>query len=209
MHKLLRRSPSPPILCSAAVNNNPILPSFSLPFTTTTTTTTTTTSFLSLGFKKKTRPFLAPASAAATPNALLRHYLSRLFFFFSFSGLYRRFCLCCCRDLGFGREASEKGSAVGEGMAGNPDLSTITGVGPRNLTGIKASVVTDYVLKILDLEICADTLVGDEMRTCIFGGQKKRLTTGKMHSQNNMPYSRNETPKIMKKLLIFVFSKLL
>ncbi|KAF7141988.1 hypothetical protein RHSIM_Rhsim06G0102500 [Rhododendron simsii] len=50
------------------------------------------------------------------------------------SGLYCCFCLCCCRDLGFGREASEKGSAVGEGMAENPDLLTITGVGPRNLS---------------------------------------------------------------------------
>ncbi|KAG5551933.1 hypothetical protein RHGRI_010140 [Rhododendron griersonianum] len=48
------------------------------------------------------------------------------------------------------------------------------------LEGQEASVVTDYVLKILDLEICADTLVGDEMRRGISGGQKKRLTTGEM-----------------------------
>ncbi|KAI8558580.1 hypothetical protein RHMOL_Rhmol04G0105600 [Rhododendron molle] len=48
------------------------------------------------------------------------------------------------------------------------------------LEGQEASVVTDYVLKILDLEICADTLVGDEMWRGISGGQKKRLTTGEM-----------------------------
>ncbi|XP_058208544.1 pleiotropic drug resistance protein 1-like isoform X1 [Rhododendron vialii] len=48
------------------------------------------------------------------------------------------------------------------------------------LEGQEASVVTDYVLKILDLEICADNLVGDEMRRGISGGQKKRLTTGEM-----------------------------
>ncbi|MQM16082.1 hypothetical protein Taro_049036, partial [Colocasia esculenta] len=41
-------------------------------------------------------------------------------------------------------------------------------------------VVTDYILKILGLEICADTLVGDEMVRGISGGQKKRLTTGEM-----------------------------
>lgn len=35
-----------------------------------------------------------------------------------------------------------------------------------------------YLTKILGLEICADTLVGDEMLKGISGGQKKRLTTG-------------------------------
>ncbi|GMP94686.1 hypothetical protein CsSME_00044052 [Camellia sinensis var. sinensis] len=48
------------------------------------------------------------------------------------------------------------------------------------LEGQEASVVTDYVLKILGLEVCADTLVGDEMLRGISGGQKKRLTTGEM-----------------------------
>ncbi|RLN25163.1 ABC transporter G family member 36 [Panicum miliaceum] len=44
----------------------------------------------------------------------------------------------------------------------------------------KASVVTDYILKILGLEICADTMVGDEMLRGISGGQRKRVTTGEM-----------------------------
>ncbi|KAI3875055.1 hypothetical protein MKW98_019628, partial [Papaver atlanticum] len=48
------------------------------------------------------------------------------------------------------------------------------------IDGQEASVVTDYVLKILGLDICADTLVGDEMLRGISGGQKKRLTTGEM-----------------------------
>ncbi|XP_019708972.1 ABC transporter G family member 39 isoform X2 [Elaeis guineensis] len=42
------------------------------------------------------------------------------------------------------------------------------------------SVVTDYILKILGLDICADTVVGDAMLRGISGGQKKRVTTGEM-----------------------------
>ncbi|KAH0670196.1 hypothetical protein KY290_025615 [Solanum tuberosum] len=46
--------------------------------------------------------------------------------------------------------------------------------------GQEANVVTDYVLKILGLDVCADTMVGDEMLRGISGGQKKRVTTGEM-----------------------------
>ncbi|XP_048234095.1 pleiotropic drug resistance protein 1-like [Ricinus communis] len=46
--------------------------------------------------------------------------------------------------------------------------------------GQETNVVTDYILKILGLEACADTLVGDEMLRGISGGQRKRVTTGEM-----------------------------
>lgn len=46
--------------------------------------------------------------------------------------------------------------------------------------GDEANVVTDYILKVLGLDICADTLVGDDMLRGISGGQKKRVTTGKL-----------------------------
>ncbi|KAI3455373.1 hypothetical protein Pfo_012036 [Paulownia fortunei] len=46
--------------------------------------------------------------------------------------------------------------------------------------GQEASVITDYVLKILGLEVCADTMVGDELVRGISGGQRKRVTTGEM-----------------------------
>ncbi|KAG5227869.1 pleiotropic drug resistance protein [Salix suchowensis] len=46
--------------------------------------------------------------------------------------------------------------------------------------GQEANVITDYVLKILGLEVCADTLVGGEMIRGISGGQRKRVTTGEM-----------------------------
>ncbi|XP_058074641.1 ABC transporter G family member 39-like [Magnolia sinica] len=49
-----------------------------------------------------------------------------------------------------------------------------------SLEGQKESVVTDYILKILGLEVCADTMVGDQMLRGISGGQKKRVTTGEM-----------------------------
>ncbi|KOM25784.1 hypothetical protein LR48_Vigan187s002400 [Vigna angularis] len=48
------------------------------------------------------------------------------------------------------------------------------------LEGQQNSVVIDYILKILGLEVCADIMVGDEMIRGISGGQKKRLTTGEM-----------------------------
>ncbi|XP_052883731.1 pleiotropic drug resistance protein 1-like isoform X1 [Gossypium arboreum] len=46
--------------------------------------------------------------------------------------------------------------------------------------GLEASVITDYILKILGLDVCADTMVGNEMLRGISGGQRKRVTTGEM-----------------------------
>ncbi|MBA0569954.1 hypothetical protein Golob_003648 [Gossypium lobatum] len=46
--------------------------------------------------------------------------------------------------------------------------------------GQEANVITDYVLKVLGLEVCADTMVGNEMLRGISGGQRKRVTTGEM-----------------------------
>ncbi|KAK9149768.1 hypothetical protein Scep_008525 [Stephania cephalantha] len=48
------------------------------------------------------------------------------------------------------------------------------------MEGQKENVLTDYILKILGLEICADTMVGNEMIRGISGGQRKRVTTGEM-----------------------------
>ncbi|KAJ4714209.1 Pleiotropic drug resistance ABC transporter [Melia azedarach] len=46
--------------------------------------------------------------------------------------------------------------------------------------GQQANVLTNYILKVLGLEVCADTLVGDAMLRGISGGQRKRVTTGEM-----------------------------
>ncbi|CAO2839378.1 unnamed protein product [Amaranthus hypochondriacus] len=48
------------------------------------------------------------------------------------------------------------------------------------IQGQESSLNTDYVLKILSLDLCADTIVGDDMRRGISGGEKKRLTIGEM-----------------------------
>ncbi|PKI53073.1 hypothetical protein CRG98_026534 [Punica granatum] len=56
------------------------------------------------------------------------------------------------------------------GIVPDPDVDTY----------MKRTLQTDYILKILGLDICADTLVGDALRRGISGGQKKRLTTGEI-----------------------------
>ncbi|XP_061356268.1 pleiotropic drug resistance protein 1-like isoform X2 [Gastrolobium bilobum] len=60
----------------------------------------------------------------------------------------------------------------------DPDIDTY--MKAAALEGQQASVVTDYILKILGLEVCADIMVGDGMIRGISGGQRKRVTTGEM-----------------------------
>ncbi|KAL4033708.1 hypothetical protein IC575_006813 [Cucumis melo] len=48
------------------------------------------------------------------------------------------------------------------------------------MEGVESSLITDYTLKILGIDICKDTIVGDEMQRGISGGQKKRVTTGEI-----------------------------
>ncbi|KAK9131814.1 hypothetical protein Scep_011342 [Stephania cephalantha] len=44
----------------------------------------------------------------------------------------------------------------------------------------KHNLATDYILKVLGLDVCADTIVGNEMHRGVSGGQRKRVTTGEM-----------------------------
>ncbi|XP_024196912.1 pleiotropic drug resistance protein 3 isoform X1 [Rosa chinensis] len=64
------------------------------------------------------------------------------------------------------------------GIVPDPDVDAY--MKAISVNGLKSTLQTDYILKILGLDICADTLVGDPIRRGISGGQKKRLTTGEM-----------------------------
>nr|XP_011466722.1 PREDICTED: pleiotropic drug resistance protein 1 [Fragaria vesca subsp. vesca] len=60
----------------------------------------------------------------------------------------------------------------------DPDIDVF--MKATTIEGQEVNVVTDYILKILGLEACADTIVGDDMLRGISGGQRKRVTTGEM-----------------------------
>lgn len=64
------------------------------------------------------------------------------------------------------------------GIKPDPDLDTF--MKAVVMEGQETNIVTGYVMKILGLDMCADTLVGNEMIRGISGGQKKRVTTGEM-----------------------------
>ncbi|CAL9110514.1 unnamed protein product, partial [Musa textilis] len=61
-----------------------------------------------------------------------------------------------------------------------PDPNIDTYMKAISVKGLERSLQTDYILKIMGLDICADTMIGDAMRRGISGGEKKRLTTGEM-----------------------------
>ncbi|KAJ0704849.1 putative ABC-type sulfate transporter [Helianthus annuus] len=65
-----------------------------------------------------------------------------------------------------------------EGIKPDPEIDAF--MKATAVAGQESSLVTDYVLKILGLDVCAEIMVGDQMRRGISGGQKKRLTTGEM-----------------------------
>ncbi|KAK3139133.1 hypothetical protein QOZ80_5AG0378350 [Eleusine coracana subsp. coracana] len=64
------------------------------------------------------------------------------------------------------------------GVIPEPDIDTY--MKAISVEGLQRSMQTDYILKIMGLDICADIMVGDAMRRGISGGEKKRLTTGEM-----------------------------
>ncbi|KAL7195797.1 hypothetical protein ACSBR1_035934 [Camellia fascicularis] len=64
------------------------------------------------------------------------------------------------------------------GIKPDPDIDAF--MKATAVSGQETSLVTDYVLKILGLDICVDIMVGNDMRRGISGGQKKRVTIGEM-----------------------------
>uniref|UniRef100_A0A453QJG1 ABC transporter domain-containing protein n=1 Tax=Aegilops tauschii subsp. strangulata TaxID=200361 RepID=A0A453QJG1_AEGTS len=64
------------------------------------------------------------------------------------------------------------------GMRPSPEIDAF--MKTASVGGDKHNLVTDYVLRVLGLDICADTLVGSDMERGVSGGQRKRVTTGEM-----------------------------
>ena len=53
--------------------------------------------------------------------------------------------------------------------------------------GQRSSVATEYVIRMLGLDICADTICGNHMMRGISGGQKKRVTSGMLAFHFGLP----------------------
>ncbi|KAG9154826.1 hypothetical protein Leryth_019541 [Lithospermum erythrorhizon] len=86
----------------------------------------------------------------------------------------------CCQGVGTRAEIMTELSRREKeaGIVPDPDIDTY--MKAISVEGQKRTLQTDYILKILGLDICSDTMSGDPMRRGISGGQKKRLTTGEM-----------------------------
>ncbi|GMY22092.1 pleiotropic drug resistance protein 3-like [Fagus crenata] len=78
----------------------------------------------------------------------------------------------CCQDVMVEVSKREKEA----GIVPDPDIDTY--MKAISVKGLKGTLQTDYILKILGLDICADTLVGDATRRGISSSEKRRLTTG-------------------------------
>lgn len=59
-----------------------------------------------------------------------------------------------------------------------PDWNIDAFMKAESIEGKYKSVMTEYVVHMLGLGICADTEVGNAMRRGVSGGQKKRVTSG-------------------------------
>ncbi|CAJ1970634.1 unnamed protein product [Sphenostylis stenocarpa] len=86
---------------------------------------------------------------------------------------------CQGAEEGFAAYTSELGRLEKEKNI-RPSAEVDAFMKASSVGGKKHSVNTDYVLKVLGLDICSETIVGNDMIRGVSGGQKKRVTTGEM-----------------------------
>ncbi|XP_076908739.1 ABC transporter G family member 32-like [Bidens hawaiensis] len=86
----------------------------------------------------------------------------------------------CCQGFGYKKDMIMELLRREENAGIRPDEDLDIFIKTVALGENKTSLVVNYLMKILGLDICADTLVGDEMRKGISGGQMKRLTSGEL-----------------------------
>ncbi|KAF9599142.1 hypothetical protein IFM89_035421 [Coptis chinensis] len=60
----------------------------------------------------------------------------------------------------------------------NPEIDAF--MKASSVGGTTHSLATDYILKVLGLDVCAETIVGNDMLRGVSGGQRKRVTTGEV-----------------------------
>ncbi|KAI5072522.1 hypothetical protein GOP47_0012628 [Adiantum capillus-veneris] len=85
-----------------------------------------------------------------------------------------------CQGIGTRYEMLTELSRREKAAGIKPDVDIDVFMKAVSMEGQQGSIATDYTLKMLGLDICADTMVGDQMKRGISGGQRKRVTTGEM-----------------------------
>lgn len=85
-----------------------------------------------------------------------------------------------CQGVGFRYEMLAELSRREKAAHIKPDPDIDSFMKAVAAEGQEANVIVDYILKVLGLEACADTFIGNQMIRGISGGQRKRVTTGEI-----------------------------